>query len=118
MNITKAINLFFIILIALAVILRFYTYFVSEEFLVSAYIPCDPSIHSCFIVNDPEFIVFDYQTSPYKKIEANSDLLPECVFEHNCISFNRESQPEYEITYCSDDVLEDGEVCLVDDVLE
>ena len=75
-------------------------------------IACDPTEKSCFVSdcsvdNDPECDV-----SPYMKVEINAHQAPKCLEEHTCEAFVcTEELESCSITYCSEDTIEEGEIC-------
>lgn len=88
---------------------RYDQYLLKQNYLIDAQVPCDPSQEQCFAVDcsddDPEC-----DTTPYKKVEMLAAEAPACLVEEGCEAFSCSTE-SCQITFCSDDTLEDGEVC-------
>lgn len=89
---------------------RYHQYIVDQNFLLYLNGPCDPANESCFI-EDCSAGDESCQAVPYIKIELLAKDAPNCLEEHTCESFSCEGLNQCEITYCSEDALEEGEVC-------
>ena len=78
-----------ILIVALVVGARYYTYIVKRDFLIEASTICDSSTEACFTADcdteDPEC-----DLTPYKKVEIVANEAPECLEEHRCESFTCE----------------------------
>lgn len=107
----------YFIILSMVVILgivgyRYYHYVVKGDYVVLANVSCDPAVESCFVADcspdeDPEC-----DDTPYKKVEVLSAEAPGCLKEHTCEVFECTSE-SCSVTECSEDALEDGEVCAV-----
>ena len=111
----KAGSLIFLIFLAGFVFLialhNYERYYVSKDYPVSVFTACDTSKNSCFMI-DPELAFFSIQEGPYEKVEINASVAPACLDEHACERFSCEGiGGGCKITYCSEDVIEDGEFC-------
>jgi hypothetical protein len=89
---------------------RYYDYVIKEDYLLEVHTNCDSTSEACFVVDcdneDP-----DCDLTPYKKVEIVAHVAPKCLEEHTCEAFSCEGLGECYLTYCSDEVLEDGEKC-------
>lgn len=102
---------FSLLAIALIVGYRYHQYIIDHNFPVIANVPCDPATESCFVMDcspeeDPEC-----DPTPYKKIGLLSREAPTCVEEHTCGYFSCADINSCAETFCSEEELEDGEVC-------
>ena len=105
---------YFLILLIIAVVVvvgyRFEQYYIARDYVVNVFTECDSTTHSCFIADqataDPAF-----QTGPYEKVTITAHDVPSCLEEHTCTNFSCDGIQSCTITYCSSDVLEDGESC-------
>lgn len=90
---------------------NFYRYFIIKNYIVHAFIECDPVKDSCFQA-DPDIADPAFQTKPYAKVEMLSTNAPSCLEEHTCIEFFCSTNDTMcTITYCSEDSKNDGESC-------
>jgi|CXWK01.1.fsa_nt_gi hypothetical protein len=108
--------LFFLVLFGFLVAFHnFDRYFLLKDYPVSALTPCDPSLHSCFEI-DQELAFFPTQTGPYAKVTVNAAIAPACLDEHNCGNFYCEKfidgGKDCEVIYCTSQNIEDGESCV------
>ncbi len=101
---------FFALVIVLVAGMRYYDYVVKKNFLFDVAVECDPSSETCFVwdcdVNDPEC-----DSTPYKKVEILAQNSPKCLEEHSCENFSCDGLEECSVTTCSDETLDEGEVC-------
>jgi hypothetical protein len=105
--------LFFIFAVLVVAGYRYQQYILQENFLLEVNTTCDPAVDSCFVVDcSPEEDPF-CDTTPYKKIEIKTYEAPECLQEHICENFSCTGKETCTETFCSDEVLEDGESCTV-----
>jgi hypothetical protein len=112
MNKNPANLLILIILVLLAVIVyRYDQYILKKNFLLNIAANCDPSIESCFVVNCSPEEDEECDQTPYKKIEILASEAPMCLQEHSCDSFECESGTSCVAVYCSENTLEEWEVC-------
>lgn len=109
-----------IVVIALIVWHRFDEYVLKHNFFVHAAVPCDPSEGTCFVADCSPEEDEECDVSPYKKIDVLSSIAPACIEEHTCEAFACTPGTDCTETFCDDETLEDGEVCLVpeEEVLE
>ena len=107
----------FLALIILATLLvvfnRYQQYIINRNFVLNIDTVCSPDIEKCFTMDcspadDPEC-----DDTPYKKVEILEINAPKCLEEHNCSDFACDPGDILcSITFCSDNVLEDGEKCV------
>lgn len=103
--------LIFTLLVAVCVN-NFVHYYALKDYELYTFVACDPDVHSCF-KTDPEFSGFFFHEWPYSKVSIMARHAPVCLDEHNCETFTCEGLgSSCSITYCSEEVLEPGEVCL------
>ena len=90
---------------------NFVRYFALKNYDLYTFTSCNPDVHSCF-VTDPDFTGFVFYVAPYAKVEIPASIAPACLDEHTCENFSCDGRGEgCVITYCSEDVLEEGEIC-------
>lgn len=112
MNKNPANLLILIILVLLAVIVyRYDQYVLKKNFLLNIATACDPSFESCFVVDCSPEEDEECDQTPYKKIEIRASEAPMCLQEHSCDTFECEPGTSCVASYCSDDALEEGEIC-------
>ena len=117
MNKNPAYLLAFIALVIIAIIgYRYNQYIVHKNFYIDVNTQCDPSVESCFAWDcDPEEDE-ECDNTPYKKVSILSSDAPKCLEEHSCENFTCDSNVELcEIVYCSESVLDEGEICATAD---
>lgn len=99
------------ILLLIVIIYRFEQYQVEKNFYIYGTVACDTEFESCFgyecAAEDAEC-----EISAYKKVELHASNAPKCLFENDCSSFSCTNLENCSETYCSEETLEDGEVCL------
>jgi hypothetical protein len=88
---------------------RYYEYVYQKNFLLDVNTTCDPKINNCFIFNCESGP--DCSNMPYKKIEIIAKDAPKCLEEHTCENFSCGGIENCSVTYCSDNILSDGELC-------
>jgi hypothetical protein len=85
---TKALSVFFILLLAVSVWGAYLRFFVARDFVVEGHSECDPEAESCFVSEcDPEAAPEDggcvgdpdVDVSFYKIVNRNASTVPECV---------------------------------------
>lgn len=96
----------------LAIAARYYSYFVTQDFIIYANVICDTNVEACFVSDCIPGEDLGCDGLPYKKIEILANEAPKCILEHTCETFSCENYPSCVVTYCSADVIEDGEACL------
>ncbi len=107
--ITFLISIFVLVVMVFAY--NFLHYYTAKEYPLYSYTSCDPSRDSCFEV-DPESENFAFYTEPYAKVDIIARYAPTCLNEHTCTNFTCIGIEDHcTVTYCSDEVLEDGELC-------
>lgn len=101
------------VLIALAIIFwyRYEEYLLRQNFLVNAFVPCNPSLGTCFISDCSPEDDPSCDTEPYMKATLPANEAPLCVLNHTCNSFSCDGLASCEITTCDDSSIEDGETC-------
>lgn len=89
---------------------RFYGYVVAKDFTAYFYGDCDAETSSCFVADcDPADPLCD--STPYTKLAVPFTNTPSCLLEYACEDFSCQETTGCEETFCSDDSLEDGEIC-------
>lgn len=110
-----------IALLLLVVILSGFKYkqfFLDKNFLFTTQVSCDPTTESCFQVVcgdegcEPSAFMFSDGT-PYKYVDLPGYRVPECLEANTCPDFFCPVDDEECVTtYCSEDVIEEGEECI------
>ncbi len=97
----------------IAAVIKFYLFFIKNEYLIFDHIKCDPYIESCFVY-ECESEEADCEPEYYKKIQIKGSDYIECATENGTCPRNTclDTFKDCEITTCSEDVLEDGESCI------
>jgi hypothetical protein len=104
----------FVIALIISVGATYYRYVVNRDYIIFAHVECDPKIESCFYT-PCEGIDCPAEIEYYKKINKKAFNIELCDSE------NPECQPlvcqpnekDCEITNCTADNVEEGEVCSV-----
>lgn len=92
---------------------RYDQYVLKGNFYLEAYASCDPATEMCFVADCPPEEDLECDASPYKKIEMVEREAPKCLEEHTCDTFSCPANSgNCSVTYCSEDTLDEGEVCL------
>ena len=91
------------ILFISSVAYRYLEYTQEKNFIVFAQLPCNSLIENCFVVED---------SATFKKVSVSAKDAPHCVYEGDCENFSCDSMSECQITYCSNEILLDGESCV------
>ncbi len=113
----KYILAFILILILTVVVYRYIDYFLNQNFLVEANTVCNTETESCFKADCSVDIDPECDTTPYKKVEIIARVAPKCLEEHSCEKFSCDGLGnDCSTTYCSEDVLDKGEVCAIPEV--
>lgn len=100
-----------VILVAGAVVTRYYAYFVQEDYYLYAQVPCDPSEATCFI-NDCDMSDEECDTTPFMFAEMSASHAPDCFQENNCQEFECPADDDSCVVMeCSEDALYDGVLC-------
>jgi hypothetical protein len=50
--------------------------------------------------------------SPYKKVEILASFLRQCDSIENCVNYDCNNSDKCRVEYCSEDILEEGEICI------
>jgi hypothetical protein len=104
----------FIALLVSAVAWKYSVYFLERDFLITDHVPCDPSTESCF-VQDCDLMGAECDTEPYKRIEKSAAYISLCpnYLLDQCPALTCEvNEPDCTLTLCSEETLEEGEVCV------
>jgi hypothetical protein len=98
---------------------RFYDYAIGKNFTIDIYTDCNPAEHSCFLLEDLD-MGYGIEDGPYERVSIVSKHAPACLEEHSCEDFTCEGLPEESctITYCSEDTVGEGEVCIHNDMTQ
>jgi len=113
--------LFLVILGMLVIALaghNFYRYFMVRDYIVYSHTSCDPAYYSCFSMidatGDPTA-----NNEFYSKVTTDAAHAPKCLDEQNCKQFGcgRDSVG-CKVLYCSEETLEDGEVCTIQNITQ
>lgn len=112
---------YFILMILVVVVAvfgyRFNAYVLEKDYTILANTICDPLTESCFVADCDPDEDSDCDISPYKKVEILAHEAPACLLEHTCEQFACSTE-SCVVTECSEEDLEEGEVCaLVTDTL-
>jgi len=108
------IGLFFT-LIVIATVWKYYVFVTKQDFIILNHISCDQSIESCFAYKCEDGDV-ECDSTPFKKISKNAKNIDACVGE-DCPELSCSlDEVDCSITLCSEDSLEDGEICVYDPV--
>jgi len=112
-----------ILLIILVLILigsasvTFYRYFISNNYLITDNIACEPKTEVCFYVPcaEEDDACNSAEVEYYKKIEKNASNIKLCDPEVDGCNplVCTENEKDCSITYCSADTLGDGEECSI-----
>ena len=104
----------FIALLLSAIVWKYSVYFLERDFLVTDHIPCDPAMESCF-AQDCDPVDTECDQEPYKRIEKSAAYINLCpnYQQDQCPTLTCEiDEPDCTLTLCSDETLEEGEVCV------
>jgi hypothetical protein len=103
--------LFFLGLIVLVIVgYRYQQYVINRNFTLLVNTVCDSQTEKCFVMDCVEGEEGCDKT-PYKKVELVAKDAPQCLEEHTCTSFSCGKLENCTVSYCTEDTLEDGEVC-------
>ncbi|HVY36105.1 MAG TPA: hypothetical protein VG982_02405 [Candidatus Paceibacterota bacterium] len=104
-----------IILVVLAIFIvagyRYKGYVLDGNYTVLANTVCDASEGHCFVSDCSPGESENCDQTPYKKVTIERKYAPECILNHTCESFYCGDIPTCSITYCSDETLDEGEIC-------
>ena len=107
-------TVFFIIFIGLILFIaghNFVRYYIARDYILNVFTSCDSTQHNCFKA-DPNTADLTFQSGTYEKIQVSAAYAPSCLDEHNCPDFSCDARDSVcNITYCSDDNLDEGESC-------
>jgi hypothetical protein len=102
---------FMVLFVSLVGLHNYNQYYILKDYPVYALTPCDPSVHSCFLI-DEELAFFSTQAGPYSKVEIHASDAPACLDEHTCVDFSCEGMgASCSMTFCSEETKEEGEYC-------
>lgn len=112
----RGLNLFlgFSFLIILVVVgIQYKRMIVDQDYILYSHVSCDPTFESCFVLNC-DITEQDCDNTPYKKIEKKAYNAPNCdLSKPECIDLACEvGEESCSIILCTEDSLEEGEVCL------
>ena len=112
---TKRSTIRFLIFIAFFVFVvisnNFLHYRVKKEYLEYGFVDCDPTFNKCFSVDPNNDANLSFGHGFYAKVEIMTYEAPKCLGEHSCTNFSCSGLSTCTITYCSNEALEDGEIC-------
>ena len=121
----KIILIVFALLVLTVVGFKYKQFFLDKDYSFQTQVSCDPKTESCFkVICDGESAtstgecdtssgVMFTDGSPYKYIELPETDVPSCLEGNTCPDFFCPADnPDCVTTYCSEDVLEDGEECV------
>ena len=103
----------FLILIVSA---RFTHFFVEKDFYVHSVAGCSPLEGTCFITDCDSNLDSECDLEAYKKIDIQGKDAPPCIFSLDCKDFSCDNIAGCTESYCSEETLEEGEKCLIEDV--
>lgn len=98
-------------LVVLAAGYRYDQYVVERQFVVQGAVPCDPTTTQCFVADCNPAEDSECDDTAYAKAELPAMAAPDCLLENSCESFSCNGKEACTVTYCSADILEDGEKC-------
>lgn len=104
----------FIALLVSAVAWKYSVYFLERDFLITDHVPCDPSTESCFVQNCDSTVTSECDVEPYKRIEKSAAYISMCpnYLPDQCPALSCEvGEPSCTLTLCSEETLQEGEVC-------
>ncbi len=104
-------GLMFIALIAV-IWYRYDQYVLAKNYMMLSTASCDPAFESCFAADCEGLEETECDTTPYAKVTVLAADAPQCLFEHSCEDFSCEGKEQCEFTYCAEDTLEEGEICV------
>lgn len=107
----RSLFIVFVLFVAGIVGYRYYDYVYNQDFLIDVTTACNPAQEQCFISNCSPEDDLSCPGGPYKKVELLAREAPLCLLDHSCVNFACGSDANCSITYCSTDLLEDGESC-------
>lgn len=112
----KIILVIIVILLIAVTGFKYVQFFVNRDFTFVTLVSCDPAIEKCFRISCEDCVlpgVAFSDGSPYKYIELPASHVPQCLEDVTCSDFQcPESDAECITTYCSEDILEEGEECI------
>ncbi len=86
-------------------------YFFDRNFEIDTTLPCDPTLHSCFVSTCGEEETCDI--GPYYKIKLKASDTPICLEERSCPQFTCNNKSGCEEIFCSELNKQEGEGCLL-----
>lgn len=89
---------------------NFERYHVASDYPLHVFTNCDSTKNSCFGA-DPDIGDPTFQSGTYEKVEMIASGAPHCLDEHTCTDFTCDGIADCQITYCSEETIEDGESC-------
>lgn len=109
--------------------LKYVEYFVQEDFMVFAYVNCDPETEACFQYDCADWCEDAgpwkfYEGDPYKKLRLSSNNAPACLEAMTCLDMTcADIGGDCETIYCSDetvnvDTVDGDEYCSADGIPE
>ena len=103
----------FIVIVAAAIFWKYDTFVTQRDFLVHDQVSCDPSTESCFSYDCDEGDE-ECDAEPFKKIRKSARNIPLCPnYTGGCPELAcLPGEEECEVTYCSDEDLEEDEICV------
>jgi hypothetical protein len=110
----------FFAVVVVATVWKYDAFVIRHDFRVYDQVPCDPITESCFAYECEEFDE-ECDDAPFKKIEKNAKYIPLCpnYLEEECKPLSCTTGEEDCVeTLCSEDVLEEGEMCVTAENVE
>lgn len=112
---SKILLIIFSLLLVGSVGITIYKYEVRNDYLISGSVPCDPQTESCFYVpcEDGDTSCNSNEVEYYKKVEKRAFNIERCdpaVEGCNPLSCS-ENEDNCTVIYCSENNINDGEVC-------
>ena len=102
----------FALIVLVVVGYRYKDYILDNNFLLDVHAECGSNEGTCFSPNCSEEGELGCDSVPYKKVEILASEAPKCLEEHACKNFFCSiDQASCNITYCSEESLEEGEEC-------
>ncbi|MFH0755115.1 MAG: hypothetical protein V1910_00410 [bacterium] len=103
--------LLFLIFILLIIVYKYKQYILDKNFNLIVNTSCNLNEENCFISDCKPESDSDCKLTPYKKVIISAKIAPACLGEHNCIDFLCKDKTACSLIYCSNETLEEGEIC-------
>ena len=95
---------------------RYEQYVVERNFMLDVNVNCIEGEKGCFVADCDPADSEDCDTTHYKKVSILASEAPKCLEEHSCEAFSCSGLHNCAVVLCNDESLEEGEVCVPEDV--